>query len=139
VDPNAEADNPYYNANRNQAWDETDRMIGTLGVNFNPLKWLSFAGRFGYDTYKTDGLTRYDSMSNLLARTTKGAQNNYYRRYYGYNHTVTATARHTIGDFTGRLMVGNMWQDYETQMTTVYGTNLTSFNSIKSNNSSTQY
>ena len=129
VDPNAEADNPYYNANRNQAWDETDRMIGTLGVNFNPLKWLSFAGRFGYDTYKTDGLTRYDSMSNLLARTTKGAQNNYYRRYYGYNHTVTATARHTIGDFTGRLMVGNMWQDYETQMTTVYGTNLTSFNS----------
>ncbi|HEU0111499.1 MAG TPA: SusC/RagA family TonB-linked outer membrane protein [Flavisolibacter sp.] len=129
ANPNGEIDNPYFNVNKNQGFDQTDRMIATMGVNINPFKWLSLSGRFGYDTYKTDGLTRYDSMSSILTRPLKGAQTNYYQRYYGYNHTLTATARHTIGDFTGRIMVGNMWQDYETQMTTVYGTNLSSFNS----------
>jgi len=127
--PNGEIDNPYFNVNRNSSADQTNRIIGTLGVNVNPFKWLSLAGRFGYDTYKTDGFTRYDSMSSIISRPLKGAQTNYYQRYYGYNHTITATGRHTIGDFTGRIMVGNMWQDYEIQMTTVYGTNLSSFNS----------
>lgn len=127
--PNADIDNPYYDVNRNQGWDKTDRMIGTLGVNVNPVKWFTLAGRFGYDTYQTDGGSRFDSMSYRLTRAEKGAQNNYYRRYYGYNHTITATARHSFGDFSGRLMVGNMWQDYETRMTTVYGTNLSTTSS----------
>jgi TonB-linked SusC/RagA family outer membrane protein len=129
TNPNSEIDNPYYNVNKNRSEDETDRIIGTFGININPFKFLSLAGRFGYETYATDGFTRYDSMSSNLSRTLKGAQTNYYRRYYGYNHTITATARHSIGDFNGRLMVGNMWQDYETQMTTVYGTNLTDYKS----------
>jgi TonB-dependent SusC/RagA subfamily outer membrane receptor len=129
ANPNSEIDNPYYNVNKNVSQDETDRIIGTLGVNVNPTKWLSLAGRFGYDTYRSDGLTRYDSMSSNITRALAGAQTNYYRKYYGYNHTITATAKHTIGDFGGRLMIGNMWQDYETQMTTVYGTNLSNFNS----------
>jgi len=133
ANPNGEVDNPYYNVNKNRSEDETDRVIGTLGVNVNPFKWLSLAGRFGYDAYKTDGYTRYDSMSNYISRPLRGAQNNYYQRYRGYNHTITATGRHTIGNFTGRLMVGNMWQDYETQMRTVYGTNLSTFNSKDSN------
>lgn len=134
TDPNSEIDNPYYNVDRNRNADETDRIIGTLGVNLNPLKWLGISGRFGYDTYATDGFYRYDSMSNYVTRAQKGAQNNYFRRYHGYNHTVTATARHSIGDFGGRLMVGNMWQDYETRMTTVYGTNLTSLSSSDTTN-----
>ena len=127
ADPNSEIDNPYYNVNRNRSEDMTDRYIATLGINVTPFKFLTLAGRFGYDTYASDGYTRYDSMTANLSRLLKGAQTNYYRRYYGYNHTITATGRHTIGDFSGRLMVGNMWQDYETQMTTVYGTNLSSF------------
>ncbi len=129
ANPNAEVDNPYYSIYRNRSQDWTDRLIGTLGINLTPFSWLSVNGRFGYDTYKTDGYTRYDSMSSILTRPLQGAQTNFYRRYYGYNHTITATARHTLGDFGGRLMVGNMWQDYETQMTTVYGTNLKSFTS----------
>jgi hypothetical protein len=131
---NGEIDNPNYNVRKNISADETSRYIGTLGININPIKWFSLSGRFGYDTYASDGLTRYDSMSNAVGRTLGGAQNNYYRRYYGYNHTVTATARHTIGDFSGRLMVGNMWQDYETRMTTVYGTNLKNFTSKDTTN-----
>jgi TonB-linked SusC/RagA family outer membrane protein len=132
--PNDEIDNPYYNVYRNRNQDKTDRVIGTLGINLTPYKWLTVSGRFGYDTYATDGFYQYDSMSNYVVRSNKGALNNYFRRYYGYNHTITATAKHTIGDFSGRIMIGNMWQDYETKMTTVYGTNLVSQSRSDTNN-----
>ncbi len=134
TNPNAELDNPFYNVYKNRSRDETDRFISTLGINVNPFDWLAIAGRFGYDTYKTEGFTRYDSMSSYVTRAQKGLQDNYYRNYYGYNHTITATARETIGDFTGRVMVGNMWQDYETQQYAVTGSNLKDLTASDSNN-----
>lgn len=134
TNPNAEIDNPFYNVYKNRSADHTNRFIGTLGVNYNPLNWLAFAGRFGYDTYRSTGYTRFDSMSFYTSRPQKGAQDNYYNNYYGYNHTITATARKKIGDFSGRLMIGNMWQNYETQMFSVYGTNLKSMTATDSNN-----
>ncbi|MEJ7911568.1 MAG: SusC/RagA family TonB-linked outer membrane protein, partial [Chitinophagaceae bacterium] len=132
--PNNELDNPFYNVYKNRSRDVTDRFISTLGINVNPFEWLAIAGRFGYDTYKTEGFTRYDSMSSYVTRAQKGYQDNYYRNYYGYNHTITATARKTLGDFTGRVMVGNMWQDYETQQYAVSGSNLKDLNGSDSSN-----
>ncbi len=117
---NNEFDNPLFSANNNRSYDKTDRVLTTLGININPTSWLSISGRFGYDYYRSTGYTIIDSLSSL-ALTTKGSQDNYYRNYYGYNHTITATAKKTIGDFSARVMVGNMWQDYETQMYAVSG------------------
>lgn len=132
--PNAELDNPFYNVYKNRSSDKTDRWLATFGININPTKWLSLSGRFGYDTYSTEGYTRYDSMSFYLTRAQKGQQDNYYRNYYGYNHTVTATAKKTMGDFSGKIMVGNMWQDYEFQQWAVVGNNLADFSRTDSNN-----
>jgi len=53
--PNAEYDNPLFNVNNNKSRDVTDRYTATLGININPWDWLSLAGRFGYDSYNTDG------------------------------------------------------------------------------------
>lgn len=118
---NNEYDNPVFNTVFNRSGDVTDRFIATLGININPTPWLTIAGRFGYDTYKSSGYSLIDTASSL-ALSTKGSQDNYYRNYFGYNHTVTATAKKTIGDFSGRVMVGNMWQDYRTEMYAVSGT-----------------
>ncbi len=134
ANPNSDLDNPFYNVYKNRSEDETNRLLATFGINIKPFDWLDIAGRFGYDTYKTDGYTRYDSMSYYLTRAQKGQQDNYYRSYYGYNHTITATARQKFGKFSTRLMVGNMWQDYETRMFSVVGTNLQSFSRSDSNN-----
>lgn len=134
TNPNAELDNPFYNVYKNRSGDETNRLTATFGVNYNPFSFLTIAGRFGYDTYKSTGYTRFDSMSFYVTRAQKGYQDNYYRNYYGYNHTITATARKTIGDFSGRLMVGNMWQNYETRQWAVSGSNLKSFSASDSNN-----
>lgn len=131
---NSEFDNPFFNAYKNRSYDQTNRFIGTFGINVNPFEWLSLAGRFGYDTYKSEGYTFYHPTSFYVSQAQGGALDNYYRRYYGYNHTLTATARKKIGDFTGRLMVGNMWQNNETQMYSVYGTNLKDSSSTDSSN-----
>ena len=130
--PNGETDNPYYNVERNRSKDEITRSIATLSVNYNPTSWLSINGRVGYDTYYQTGYTRWDSSSYFLTRATKGALQNYYRNYYGYNHTVTATAKKSFGKINTRLMIGNMWQDYETQTTSVYGTDISDVNQFDS-------
>lgn len=118
---NNEYDNPVFNTVFNRSRDVTDRFIATLGININPTPWLTISGRFGYDTYRSKGFSLIDSSSSL-ALSTKGQQDNYYRNYFGYNHTVTATAKKTIGKFSGRLLVGNMWQDYRTEQYAVSGT-----------------
>lgn len=118
---NNEYDNPIFNTVYNRSSDATDRVISTLGVNINPFSWLSVAGRFGYDAYRTTGFTMLDSSSSL-ALSTKGAQDNYYRNFRSYVHTITATARKTVGKFSGRIMVGNMWQDNTTEQYAVSGT-----------------
>jgi len=123
-DPFAEIDNPKYNITRNRSHDETQRYIFSGGVNINPFKWLSVAGRFGYDTYESTGYTFYHPLSSLTSRTQRGALDNYWREYAGYNHTIHATFRHTIKKFSGRLMAGTMWQDYETRMFAIFGTGL---------------
>jgi outer membrane receptor protein involved in Fe transport len=127
ADPYAEIDNPLYNTSRNVSHDKTVRKILSGGINLTPFKWLSIAGRFGYDTYESVGYTFYSPLSNLTSRNQNGgfgALDNYWRTYYGYNHTITATVKKNIKKFSGRLMVGTMWQDYETQMYSIYGTNL---------------
>ncbi|HMJ46867.1 MAG TPA: TonB-dependent receptor, partial [Ferruginibacter sp.] len=122
ANPNSDVDNPLFNVNQNKSREETDRINTTLGININPLSWLTLAGRFGYEMYKTDGYLRYHPQSFYLTIGQGGLQDNYYRRYHGYNHTITATARKTYkNDFNFRLMAGTMWQDYKTEMFSVSG------------------
>ncbi len=124
ADPLTEIDNPLWNAKNVRAGDVTNRYIYTIGININPAKWVSLQGRFGYDTYKMEGYRYVHPQSFLTTLAQGGTLDNYYRRYFGYNHTVNATFKKSIGKFNGRLMLGNMWQDYNTQMFAVYGTRL---------------
>jgi TonB-linked SusC/RagA family outer membrane protein len=121
---NGELDNPYFSVNRNKSRDETDRYLATMGVNLTPFDWLTVSGRFGYDTYTSEGYSFYHPQSFILAKGTGGTMDNYYRKYTGYNHTITAIAKKTVGKFGLRLMGGTMWQDYKTEMYSVYGTNV---------------
>ncbi len=112
--PNSEFDNPLFNVTNNKSKDVTNRINTSLGVNIRPNEWLSIAGRFGYEHYKTEGYLRYHPLSYYVGLASGGIQDNNWRKYNGYNHTITATARKTLGkDFNFRLMAGTMWQDYK--------------------------
>lgn len=123
--PNAELeDNPFFSAYRNYGKDKTNRWMSTLGVDYNPTDWLAIAGRFGYDTYNQDGFNLTDPQSSSVSTTYGGQLSNYYLTYKGYNHTITATAKKKVGKFSGRVMVGTMWQNYQTTEYALYGNKL---------------
>ena len=124
ISPNSEIDNPYFNVKFNRGYDATDRYTAAFGININPFKWLSISGRFGYDHFKSEGWSFFHPLSSILTKGLGGQQDNYYREYGGYNHTITATAKKSIGNFNLRLLGGTMWQDNKTQMYSVFGTNL---------------
>jgi TonB-linked SusC/RagA family outer membrane protein len=125
VSANGEYDNPLWNVNNNKGYEEVSRKTYSLGVNFNPLKWLSITGRFGYDTYDQNGFLFFHPQSFYVTAASGGQLDNYWRHYEGYNHTITATAKKTIGkNWNLRLMGGTMWQDYKTEMFAIYGTNI---------------
>lgn len=121
---NGEIDNPFFNVNFNRGYDITDRVTATMGINFTPFKWLTVSGRFGYDKFSTDGWSFYHPLSSILTRGTGGQQDNYYIDYKGYNHTITATAKKSLGKFNFRLLGGTMWQDYRKEQYSVLGTNI---------------
>lgn len=118
---NSDFDNPLWSANNNVAGDKNERWIATGSIDYAPFNWLSLAGRFGYDTYKNNGYLFTHPQSYLTTNATLGTLDNYYRTYYGYNHTITATAKRNFGAFSTRLLVGTMWQDFETQAYGVFG------------------
>lgn len=131
---NSDYDNPLWSAKNNKSGETTKRWIATLGIDINPFPWLSLAGRFGYDTYQQDGYIFTHPQSFFLSVGQAGTLDNYYRKYKGYNHTITATFKKTLGDFSGRLMGGTMWQDYETEQFAVYGNHLKDSTSTDSSN-----
>ena len=131
---NSDFDNPLWNAKNNRSGDELKRWISTLGIDINPFEWLSIAGRFGYDTYNNDGYVFIHPQSYVLTAATGGSLDRYYRKYSGYNQTITATLKKKLKDFDGRLLLGTMWQDFETKMFGVYGTNLKDSISTDSSN-----
>jgi TonB-linked SusC/RagA family outer membrane protein len=124
ADPYLEIDNPLYSVKRNKSEDKTDRIITSGGINITPNSWLTISGRFGYDTYQTEGYILSHPLSYLTTKNTRGTLDNYWRKYWGYNHTINATAKKSLGKFTGRLMVGTMWQDYQSKMFAVVGNGL---------------
>ncbi|MFT4204850.1 MAG: SusC/RagA family TonB-linked outer membrane protein [Chitinophagaceae bacterium] len=117
-------DNPFFSAYRNYGQDKSTRWTASLGIDFKPFEWLTFAGRFGYDTYKQNGFTITDPQSSTTTTTQQGYLTNYYLTYKGYNHTITATATKKLNKFSGRAMVGTMWQDYNYSEFAVAGSNL---------------
>lgn len=119
----AETDNPFFDVNRNVSIDDQNRYIGTLAVNYSPLKWLQISGRFGYDKYATTGFQYRDPESaSQSSMTNKGSLDNYWSKYTGYNHTISATAKKSFGDFNARLTVGTRYNFTETDRFGVSGT-----------------
>jgi TonB-linked SusC/RagA family outer membrane protein len=118
-------DNPLFNANANHSQDVTNRWVLNLGINIKPTSWLTIAGRFGYDTYKTTGYIFTHPESAVLTVSTGGQLDNWWTTYKGYNHTITATATKKVGNFSLRGMLGTMWQDYRTEMYAITGTKFT--------------
>lgn len=114
LDPDAsgnqpnEADNPFFEANRNFSYDKTDRGIFNLTVNYDPFDWLNITVRGGADIYSQFGRTYLHPESNQ-ARTIKGQIEDYTQKYHSYNGVFIATVKKNFGKLktTWRAGVAN--------------------------------
>ncbi len=119
----AETDNPFFAVNRNESQDKTDNYTANLSINYNPLKWLSIAGRFGYNYYETSGFQYRDPESaSQSSMANKGQLDNYWVKAGNYNHTITATAKKTFGKFNARVTVGTRWAQTKSERFGISGT-----------------
>jgi TonB-linked SusC/RagA family outer membrane protein len=119
----SETDNPFFAVNRNVSKDKTNNYEANLAINYNPLPWLTVAGRFGYNNYNTEGFQYRDPESaSQSSMANKGQLDNYWVKTTTYNHTISATARKAFGKFNTRLTVGTRWSQAESQSFGVSGT-----------------
>ena len=131
---NSDFDNPLWSTKNVRSGDKLKHLVSTLGIDVTPYPWLTLSGRFGYDTYKDDGYVFIHPESFVLTAAVGGSLDNYYRTYSGYNHTITATVKKKMGDFSTRILVGTMWQDFETKQFAIFGTKLTDSSRTDSGN-----
>ena len=100
-----EADNPFFNVNKNKASDENVRVITNASLTYDPLSWLSFTGRFGVDANSTQGF-----RSSHPESQESGASGGYYEQYTdqtkNYNFLFFGTAKQSVGKFNGLLRLG---------------------------------
>jgi hypothetical protein len=119
----SEIDNPFFAVNRNESRDKTDNYGANLAININPYKWLSLAGRFGYNYYTIEGFQYRDPESaSQSSLSNKGQLDNFWTKQSNYNHTITATAKKSFGKFNARLTLGTRWSSSKRQLYSVSGT-----------------
>lgn len=122
---NGELDNPLWNVYHNFGNDKTNRQTYSLGINLRPFKFISIAGRFGYDYYTQNGFLFYHPQSFYVTAGSGGSLDNYWKKYKGYNHTINATFKKDITKHINlRVMGGTMWQDYRNEAFAFSGTNI---------------
>lgn len=129
----SETDNPFFAANRNVSQDKSSSYEANLAINYNPTKWLTVAGRFGYNGFSLEGFQYRDPESaSQSSMANKGSLDNIWRKNVNYNHTITATVKKQFGKFNTRFTAGTRWSQSELQLFGISGT----FDSTRSFDSS---
>jgi TonB-linked SusC/RagA family outer membrane protein len=140
-----ELDNPYFTLNKNNNQDRTRRMQSNFGLTWTPTKWLTLAGRFGADIYSTQGNFFKHPESNIQYSSSVGFVKGGYIENYVENSRLlngnfVATAKKTIGNFTGSILGGVSDDDKNYEVNSFYGETLydPNFNSFNNTLATTQ-
>lgn len=106
----SEYDNPFWSVYKNTNEDKTSRVIMNNSFRITPNKWLTVLGIVGADIYTTNGIMVFHpqsySGSGTAASPTGGSITTYDKTNRNLNASLTATAKHKFGDFTGTYVLG---------------------------------
>jgi TonB-linked SusC/RagA family outer membrane protein len=103
----ADADNPYWAANKNPQTDRTNRFVGNVQVSFSPVKWLTLSHNIGTDWY-----TSRNTSVRAVGTSQVSNQNGGIAETVDQNRLTTATTlatlTHDFGEkLRGTLTLGN--------------------------------
>jgi TonB-linked SusC/RagA family outer membrane protein len=100
-------ENPYYFAENAFQTERVNRVISSLGVNVQPVKWLEVDYRVGIDQY-TDRRQRVASPRTLIGAGGNGSIEEQSFQNREINSNLLATARTTLApDLNASLSLGN--------------------------------
>lgn len=129
LDPDAsgnqpnEADNPFFEANKNSSYDKTDRGIFNLTANYDPFDWWNITVRAGSDMYTQNGQSYYHPESNR-ARNVRGQIDEYTQKYRSYNGVFINTFKKNFGKLKTTLRLGVANDDWKRKDFAKLGSNL---------------
>lgn len=124
VDNPAEANNPFFETERNKNFDRTNRVTANIGFTYEAADWLSLDWKLGADAFTQYGATVLDKES-FNAYTVVGRIEQYNSRFKGFTSIFLATARKKIKDVSFTLRAGNAIDDRTTTDWSVRGDSLT--------------
>lgn len=103
----ADADNPYWTADKNPQTDRTNRFIGNVQLSFSPTKWLTLSHNIG-----TDWATSRNTSVRAVGTSQVSNQNGGIAETVDQNRVTTATTlatfTHNFGEkLRGSFILGN--------------------------------
>ncbi len=113
VDNPAEANNPFFEVERNKNFDYNNRVTYNANIVYSANSWLTFDVRGGADGYSQRGVTLRD-REDFSVYTVNGRLEQYNARYMSYNANLLAIARKQVGNFNLKVMLGNAYDDRTT-------------------------
>ena len=113
VDNTAEANNPFFEINRNKNFDITNRVTFNHNVIWNATDWLGFDVRVGVDGYTQRGATYLDRESSGKS-TVGGTIEEYTSNYKAFTSNFITTVKKTFGKFKVKFLAGQSFDDRTT-------------------------
>lgn len=134
-----EADNPFFNVNKNTNQTRTKRSIGNFSLAYSPINWLTVTGRFGVDNYTTIG-NQFRHRESALGLAGAGTIESYNEVSLLLNGNLIATARKNFGNISTTLTFGGSVDDRNYEVTSVRGEKVfePEYNSINNTEPTTQ-
>ncbi|TVT41372.1 SusC/RagA family TonB-linked outer membrane protein [Hymenobacter setariae] len=103
----ADADNPYWSAERNPQTDRTNRFVGNVQLSFSPVKWLTLSHNLGTDWY-TSRSTSVRAVGTSQASNQNGGIAETVDQNRVTTATTLATFSHEFGEkLRGSFILGN--------------------------------
>lgn len=113
VDNPAEANNPYFETQRNRNYDDMNRVTANFGMTYEATDWLTLDWKLGADAFSQYGAFMLDKESYNVY-TVGGRVEEYNSRFKGFTSIFLATARKKIKDVSFTLRAGNAIDDRTT-------------------------
>ena len=135
----AEVDNPLWDVNKNLNEDFNNRFVSNVGLIYDPLPWLNFTARIGFDVNAGQGYRAIHPESQLgLGQS--GYIESYLNNTSNTNTNSFFTVKKSFGKFNTRILGGNSIDDRYTRVFSSQGNKFfdPNFNSINNTDATTQ-
>ncbi|MBL7727965.1 MAG: SusC/RagA family TonB-linked outer membrane protein, partial [Dinghuibacter sp.] len=129
ADNPAEANNPFFDVNKNLNFDRLNRVNLNLAFNYDPVHWLNLNLKLGADNYSQYGAFIFHPESSN-AYTILGRGEEYTNRFQGYSGLFTVTGKKKVGDFQITARTGAAIDDRSTKNWGLRGDSLRNYDDI---------